>query len=141
MKDPFLDLPEPAPLTIRDIIVDNAPDLYCKDQGLLTPCPSVTRQVINVLLDDRDKADYLDEAVRYYMDSGEFVDLVKMARVALAGTKEAQALEDGLHGMAAAFLKKREEDIREEYFSQEATMKEYYLESMAVDNYEDKKGI
>jgi len=140
MKDPFLDIPLPKPLTIRDIIVDNAPDLYCRDQGLKTPCPSITRQVIDVLLDDQDKADYLDEAVRYYMDSAEFVDLVKMARVALAGTKEAQALEDGLHGMAAAFIKKREEDISEEFFSQEAAMKDYHLESCAVDHYEDKKG-
>ena len=141
MADPFLDLPEPAPLTIRDIIVDNAPDLYCKHEGFLSPCPYVAQQVVDVLLGDTDKADYLDEAVRYHMESGVFVEFIKKALIQMKDTPEAREVQNGLHSMAAAFLKKLEEDIREEYFSREAAMKEYHRESMAVDNYEDKKGI
>ena len=140
MSDPF-DLPPPRPPTLIEIIRDNIADLYDRDVGVKNADVPVLDEVVECLMRGSDKADYFIKAVTLWDDPAEYVDFMLKIMEMHRDMPEVQEITRGLRMTAQDTLNGLEETISNEYHSEEAAMKEYYLESMALDNYEDKKGI
>ena len=140
MSDPF-DIPPPRPPTLIEIIRDNIADLYDRDVGVKNADVPVLDDVVECLMRGSDKADYFFEAVTLWGDPAEYVDFMLKIMQIHKDMPEVQEITRCLRLTAQETLNGLEETISEEHHKAEAAMKEYHLESMALDNYQDKKGV